>query len=377
MNSNPTGVVSGSSYALQSLEPSFHQDLNNDGVTGLPTTVIEAQGSTSLVQVGNDYFLYPVGGSSGPALNYNGAPMTAGEFGAWTPIGAEKTASGYEIAWKVPGADQYSVWTTDSSGNMNSNPTGVVSGSSYVLQSLEPSFHQDLNNDGVTGALTTVIEAQGSTSLVQVGNQYFLYPVGGSSGPAVNYNGAPVTVGEFGAWMPIGAEKTASGYEIAWKVAGADQYSVWNTDSSGNMTSNPTGVVSGSSYALQSLEPSFHQDLNNDGVTGPLTTVIEAQGSTSLVQVANDYFLYPVGGSSGPAVSYNGAHVTVGEFGAWMPVGVEKTASGYEVAWHVTGADQYTVWNTDSSGNYLSNAVGTVSGNSFALQSVETSFQRD
>jgi hypothetical protein len=31
------------------------------------------------------------------------------------------------------------------------------------------------------------------------------------------------------------------------------------------MTSNPTGVVSGSSYALQSLEPSFHQDLNNDG----------------------------------------------------------------------------------------------------------------
>jgi serralysin len=141
----------------------------------------------------------------------------------------------------------------------------VVSGSSYALQSLEPSFHQDLNNDGVTGALTTVIEAQGSTSLVQVGNDYFLYPVGGSSGPAVSYNGAPVTVGEFGAWMPIGAEKTASGYEIAWKVAGADQYSVWNTDSSGNMTSNPTGVVSGSSYALQSLEPSFHQDLNNDG----------------------------------------------------------------------------------------------------------------
>ena len=34
---------------------------------------------------------------------------------------------------------------------------------------------------------------------------------------------------------------------------------------------------------------------------GPHTTVIEAQGSTSLVQVANDYFLYPVGGSSGPA----------------------------------------------------------------------------
>jgi serralysin len=81
-------------------------------------------------------------------VSYNGAPVTVGEFGAWMPIGAEKTASGYEIGWKVPGADQYSVWTTDSSGNMNSNPTGVVPGSSYALQSLVSSFHQDLDNDG-------------------------------------------------------------------------------------------------------------------------------------------------------------------------------------------------------------------------------------
>jgi hypothetical protein len=36
---------------------------------------------------------------------------------------------------------------------------------------------------GGAGALTTVIVAQGSTSLVQVGNYYFLYPVEGSSGP--------------------------------------------------------------------------------------------------------------------------------------------------------------------------------------------------
>ena len=71
--------------------------------------------------------------------------------------------------------------------------------------------------------------------------------------------------GQFGAWAPIGAEQTASGYEVAWKVTGADQYTVWNTDSSGNYISNVIGVVSGTSNALQSLEPSFHQDLNGDG----------------------------------------------------------------------------------------------------------------
>ena len=65
--------------------------------------------------------------------------------------------------------------------------------------------------------------------------------------------------------MPIGAEQTATGYDVAWKVAGADQYTVWNTDSNGNYISNIIGVVSGTSTALESLETSFHQDLNGDG----------------------------------------------------------------------------------------------------------------
>ena len=69
-------------------------------------------------------------------------------------------------------------------------------------------------------------------------------------------------------WTPIGAEQTASGYEVAWKVTGADQYTVWNTDSSGNFISNTIGAVSGTSAALESLETSFHQDLNGDGVIG-------------------------------------------------------------------------------------------------------------
>ena len=74
--------------------------------------------------------------------------------------------------------------------------------------------------------------------------------------------------GQFGAWVPIGAEQTATGYEVAWKVTGTDQYSVWNTDSNGNYISNIIGVVSGTSTALESLETSFHQDLNGDGVIG-------------------------------------------------------------------------------------------------------------
>jgi len=117
----------------------------------------------------------------------------------------------------------------------------------------------------------TVIESQGATDLDQVGSNYFLYAHGTTSGPELSFGGAPVVTGEWGAWAPIGAEQTTSGYEVGWKVTAADQYTVWNTDSSGNYITSIIGTVSGTDYALQSLEPSFHQDLNGDGLIGPST----------------------------------------------------------------------------------------------------------
>ena len=164
-------------------------------------------------------------------------------------------------------------------------------------------------------------------------------------------------------------------------MTGADQYTVWNTDNSGNYVSSASDVASGTSTALQSFETSFQQDLNGDGLIGPQApTVIEAFGSTSLVEDGSNYFLDPNGGSA-VELSYGGAPVVAGQFdqfgGHWAPIGAEQTASGYEVAWKVTGADQYTVWNTDSSGNYVSSALDVASGTSAALQSFETSFQQD
>ena len=135
-----------------------------------------------------------------------------------------------------------------------------------------------------------MIESFGSTSLVQVGNNFYFYPVGGSSGPVLKVGGSPVAAGQYGAWAPIGAEQTASGYYVAWKAAGADQYAAWRTDSNGNYITNFTGTVSGNSAALKELETTFRQDLNGDGVIGVVTTVIEAFGTTSLTK-SRRYFL--------------------------------------------------------------------------------------
>ena len=136
----------------------------------------------------------------------------------------------------------------------------------------------------------TTIELAGSTSLVEIGSNFYL---NSGAGPELKYGGAAVVAGPTG-WLPLGAEQTATGYEVAWKVIGVDQYTVWNTDSSGNYVSNAIGAVSGTSAALESLETSFHQDLNGDGVIGvpaASQTVIEAFGSTSLVEIGSNFYL--------------------------------------------------------------------------------------
>ena len=116
--------------------------------------MIEAFGSTSLLAEGNNYFLQPNGGSA-VELSFGGAPVVAGQFdqygGNWVPIGTEQTANGYEVAWKVTGADQFTVWSTDSSGNYLSSAFNSASGTSATLKSFEPSFQQDLNGDGTIG----------------------------------------------------------------------------------------------------------------------------------------------------------------------------------------------------------------------------------
>ena len=210
---------------------------------------LEAFGSTRLDQVANEFFLHD-GAGNGPSLKYGGADVVAGQFGAWTPIGAEKAGGGYQVAWKNGTADQYIVWNTDSNGNYASNATGVVSGADYALQSLETTFQQDLNGDGTTGLKTTPIETSGATRLDQVANEFFLHDSGGI-GPSLKYQGTSSPPASSGPGRRSAWRRSAAATRWPGRTARADQYIVWNTDSNGNYTGNATGVVSGADYALQ------------------------------------------------------------------------------------------------------------------------------
>jgi len=343
----------------------------------LVPTVIEAIGDTSLVQAGGVYLLNPTAGGTGPILKYQGAPV--GSAAPWIPIAAERTSTGYDVAWKDSTSDQFSIWTTDSDGNHTSFLTGAVSGSSTTLQNIENTFHQDLNGDGIIGASTASssvsLESFGSTSLTQVGSNYGLYANGTSAGPILKMSGTAIVVGQTGTWSPIAAEQTSTGYDVAWKDSSTGQFSIWTTDSNGNFTSFLTGAVSGTSATLKSIEDVFHEDLNGDGTIGMPASVIEAAGVTSLVVSGSNYLLSA--GGTGPLLKMGGAAVTVGQAGTWSPIAAEQVSGGYDVAWKDSSTGQFSIWSTDKNGNFTAFLTGAVAGNSSTLQSYEPIFQQD
>ena len=214
----------------------------------------------------------------------------AGQFGGWTPIGAEQTATGYEVAWKSHG--RRSVFALDHRQqrqlHLDDAALCRVRSIAAIARDQFPSGLEWRRGDWCSSG--TVIEAAGSTSLVDVGNQFFLDSISTGSGPSLKYGGADVVAGQFGGWTPIGAEQTATGYEVAWKMPAPISIR------SGPPTAAATSFrrsphVSGTSSTLKSLETSFHQDLNGDGAIGVAGTVIEAAARPAWSKSATNFFL--------------------------------------------------------------------------------------
>ncbi|QPF90265.1 Ig-like domain-containing protein [Bradyrhizobium commune] len=229
--------------------------------------------------------------------------------------------------------------------------------------------------------LGTSIDAVGNAGLTQASNRLWI----SSSGTDVllKSNGTAYLMGATSTWKPIAVEATSSGFDVAWKNIYTGTYTVWTTDSNGNFTSNLLSNVSGTSASLQSIETLFQQDLNGDGAIGPHVappvtlsgTLLETAGITSLTQSGN--YLHLSSGSTDVVLKSGGAAYAMGPTSTWTAIGAEATSSGYDVAWKNIYTGAYTVWATDSNGNFTSNLLSNVSGTGDALKAIETVMHQD
>src|SRR2546421_91482 len=105
---------------------------------------MEASGSTSLIAAGSTFLLHS--SSADVSLKYAGAVVQAGQFGGWTPISADQTASGYFFLMiRRPPRSTLFPYTTLFRSYLSN--TAVVSGASTTLKAFEIGFHHDLNGD--------------------------------------------------------------------------------------------------------------------------------------------------------------------------------------------------------------------------------------
>ena len=157
--------------------------------------------------------------------------------------------------------------TADGSGAW-SFTTGTLAGGtqSFTAKAMDAAG----NVSAASAALTVTISAQAKVSKVR--NHYYVST--SKTDPILTYAGAPVVTDQTAGRRSARCRRQR-GMRLSGRLTGADQYTVWNTDSNGNFVSDTLGVVSGTSYALESLETSFQQDLNGDGTIGLTTTVIE------------------------------------------------------------------------------------------------------
>ena len=284
---------------------------------------------TSLIKSGGDYFL----GTTGPTLKYAGAAVTANTFPGLTPIGTEATANGFEVVLHDTAANQYDIWLTDSNGNINAIVANGLPGNSLQLESLETTFQQDLNGDGVTGLPATVIELAGSTSLIKSGGDYFL----GTSGPTLKYAGAVVTDSTFPGLTPIGTEATATGFEVDLARYGGGQVRhLAHRQQRQHQFHCRRTICRAPVLNSSSSEATFHQDLNGDSVIGKPDDRDRVSGVDEPDQVWRR--LLP-GNQPAPTLKYAGAVVTDSTFPGLTPIGTEATANGFEIVLHDTAAE--------------------------------------
>ena len=145
-----SGWKSGDEIMEEGYEESFNIDLNKDSIIGLPA-VVDAN-SDGLVDNSSTYKLFTGDGAAITLKNIRGRTYSDGSSRSWDVIAATETDSGFEVLLDgdVTKAGKYKVWTTDSSGVINSWSSWKT-GEEMVDLDYEQFFGIDFNSNDVLG----------------------------------------------------------------------------------------------------------------------------------------------------------------------------------------------------------------------------------
>nr|WP_283810315.1 hypothetical protein [Bradyrhizobium sp. UNPA324] len=99
-----------------------------------------------------------------------------------------------------------------------------------------------------------------------------------------------------------------------------------------------------------------------------------------MVVSAGNYYLDNISTGTGPTLKYAGSVVNTANYTTWSVIGAEQVSGGgYDVVWKDSSNGHYSVWSTDSSGNFVTTlaAAPEVLDTDPSLKALEPTLQQD
>lgn len=229
----------------------------------------------------------------------------------------------------------------------------------------ENQFDEDFNQDGFLGK-TTKIEQSGDTLIVLVeGDDGWRYEIKDTSdargtklpvyNDAYNIPYNPTSIFD-STWKPIAVERISNTFALEELTEAGKKYEETynyyygigkNPDKTNSLwlfSRNPRGNESSKELErsiaqseLSAYEGIFQQDLNGDGIVNNITRTVELSGQTSLL-VSLDGYIIDYQGNKIYLKTSDGAVINAQKFDGF-PIGVEKTATGFQLVRLRNGAN--------------------------------------
>ena len=307
--------------------------------------------------------LYAVTEEGGKAIpiTIDNTQIYEGIYVGWQAVAAATINNINTIAWKHISGN-ISIWNADDNWSYLDTPfSGYLKG----LEALqwEAAFNQDFNGDNAISLSFSdaPISSNGGINLGLIAQEGFGYGirVGAGAIKPISFAGRfaePDNSG--GGWVGIAATPDADGsdgYDFYWQNINTEQYSQWNLDNTGALSSY--SLLSKAQFLAQ--ETRLQSDLDQDGVTGltftPSFTIADGLAISEAGSFGSTELGYAISDGAGGSIQITNGGNPVSESGAWSAhASVMSPDGGYKVFWENSQTGLRTSWNLDESGDLTS-----------------------
>ena len=252
------------------LETTFQVDATRDGITGAPPTPLESQGNTKLLRRGDGKAFVEYGAGTRQEINSPSGVMVGSDSSEWQMVAAEMIAGVNQILWRNNTANYLHLWSLDANWTWQSS-SGADAFNTPRAWELETIFQVDATRDGITGAPTTTLEAQGNTKLLKRSDGRAFVEVGTARQEITSPWGSQAG-DDSSEWQMIAADTIGAVNQILWRNNTSSFLHIWSLDANWSLQS-ANGSDAFNSPRAWELETSFQIDATKDGLIGaPFTS---------------------------------------------------------------------------------------------------------